>query len=340
MPNQLQRESEVLGAIRDLLEAGATGGKVADAMASVVAETSSLTMANLDEWERKIRTELWQAERTAPSPGWKFWNRAERFASWLDLCSGDGFRRERILRSVSHGAPNGFFFALALRRLNDWVPEVRAAARERLPYLSQCTAPEHVVDAIWYTLTHWDSWGRMQEADRQLLLELTSLGEVAPALKARILNASAGPASHVLAQTGRGPALDAWLVELARAAAQPSVRAKAYRCLFEERVVWTVGRRWLWTQIQWCKGRFELVLAERTLPRHDDILELLRAALNDRSPRVRRVAAEFVIKRLDLIGADARPIALRLASDTNATVAERGRHALTLLDSTALANNS
>lgn len=181
MPNQLERESLVLGAVRKLLEAGVSGGDAAEAMASLVAETSSLSLSNLDEWERKLRTELWQAERRPPSPRWKFWNRAERFASWLDLCSGDGFRRERILRSVSNAAPNGFFFAFALRRLNDWVPEVRAAAREHLPHWAERSAPEHVVDALWYTFAHWGSWGRLEEADRQLLVALTSIDKIASA---------------------------------------------------------------------------------------------------------------------------------------------------------------
>jgi transposase len=335
MPSQTQQESTVLGAVRALLDATASGNRFADAMASVVAETSSLPLARLDEWERKVRAELWLAARRSPSPSWKFWSSPDRFASWLDLCSGDGFRRERILRSLSDGAPNSFFLVLALRRLNDWVPEVRAAARERLPLLSERSNPEHVVDALWYTFAHWSSWGRLEEVDRQLLVELTSNGQVAPLLKSRIHQASAGPAAYVLTQAGRGPGLDAWLAELARTAVQPSVRAMAYRSLFDERMVWTVGRRWIWTEVQWCKGRFEPVVAERILPRTEGLRQLLGLAMGDRSAQVRRVAAEFVFKHLDLLGPEAHPIALRLASDSNATVAERGRFALKLLDATS-----
>jgi hypothetical protein len=332
MPIQLQREPEVIGAVRALLEAGASGRSVAEAMAAVVAATSSLPLANLDEWERKLRTELWHADGRPPFPGWKLPNRPERFASWLDLCSGDGFRRERILRSLSDRAPNAFFLALALRRLNDWVPEVRSAARDRLPHLSARSAPEHVVDALWYTFAYWSSWGRAGDADQQVLIGLMSIGNVAAALKLRIRQATAGPASHVLSQAGRGSTLDESLPELAGTAIQPSVRAKAYRSLFEERVVWTVGRRWVWTQLQWCKGRFEPVLAERQLPKTEHISELLKAALNDRSPRVRRVAAEFLISHPDLFDSDARGIAVRLAADSNATVAERGRYLLKILE--------
>jgi hypothetical protein len=332
MLDPLQRESLVLEAVRALLEAGTSGGDVSAAMASMVAATSSLHLCNLDDWERKLRAELLQVERRSDSPRWKFWSRRERFASWLDLCSANGFRRERILRSASNGAPSSFIFALALRRLNDWVPEVRAAARERLPVWAERSAPEDVVDALWYTFTYWGSWGRLEDADRALLVALTSIEKVACALEARIQHASAGPAAHVLSQAGRGPALDSWLPELAHAAVQPSVRAKAYRCLLEGRVVWTVGRRWIWTQIQWCKGRFEYVLAERPLPKCERLLDLLGRAMDDRSPLVRRVAAEFFITHLGLVGDDAPAIALRFASDSNPTVAERGRYALTQLE--------
>ena len=51
---------------------------------------------------------------------------AQRGATcWYDLLSGDGFRRERFLLEVNEGAPSAFLLAMFLRRLNDWVPQVR-----------------------------------------------------------------------------------------------------------------------------------------------------------------------------------------------------------------------
>jgi hypothetical protein len=175
----------------------------------------------------------------------------------------------------------------------------------------------------------------MEEADRQLLVDLTSVGTVASVLSVRIRRAAGGPAAHVLAQAGRGPALDPYLTEFASAAVQPSVRAKAYRCLLEERMVWIAGRRWKWTEIQWCKGRFEPVIAERALPRTGRLLELLTNAVKDRSAFVRRVAADFAISRPDVVRTEAPDFAARLATDANATVAERGRYLMTLLDKRA-----
>jgi hypothetical protein len=335
MPEQLPREASVLGAVRELSRRVASNDRPDEAMASVMAETSLLTLSNLDDWERKLRAEGEFAEPAQPQSRWKFWNRPECFASWLDLCSANGFRRENILRCRQGQAANAFFLALALRRLNDWVPEVRVAARESLPHLAEASSTENVVSALWYTLAHCGSWGRMGAAERQLLVELTTIGNVAPALSLRILRAAAGPAAHVLAEAGRGPALDPYLREFAGQAVQPSVRAMAYRCLVEERIVWTVGRKWIWTELQWCKGRFERITEERALPKTERMVELLAGAVSDRSVLVRRVAADLVIDRLDQVQAEAPDIVMRLATDPNRTVAERGRYAFTVLDKKA-----
>lgn len=332
MPNQLQNGAAVSDAVRRLLAAGLAGYEVADAMTSLIAVTSLLSLNNLDNWERKIRAELWAMEQRLSPTRWNASKTPARFASWLDLCSGDGFKRERILRTLSEGAPNGFFCSLALRRLNDWVPQVRAAAREHLPHIVERSNPERVVDALWSALAHCASWGRMQDADRQILADLISIKQVALALKSRIMKATAGPVTQILSQAGRAPALDGWLGEFASAAIQPSVRAKAYRCLLEGRMVWVVGRKWKWTDLAWCKGRFEPVLGERALSSQSGhFVANLRMASVDRSPLVRRVAAELLIKHLSSIGADAPRFAEQLASDPSAYVAERGRFALARL---------
>jgi hypothetical protein len=290
-----------------------------------------IPLNKLDAWERMIRTQLWTFEHKPTSVWWKFRKRRAGFASWLDLCSGDGFRRERIMRSLSGGAPNAFFLTLAVRRLNDWVPQVRAAAREHLPRLAECSDPEHVVDALWHVLAHCGSWGRMEDADRQLLADLISVERVAIALGSRILVATAGPVTQILSQAGRAPALDHRLKEFANSAIQPSVRAKAYRCLLEGRMAWVVGRKWRWTDLKWCKGRFEAVIEERAIAESVDFLACLRQALVDRSALVRRVAAEFLIKELRSIGNEAVSFAEQLASDRSAYVAERGCFALASL---------
>lgn len=328
----MEHDSAVVEAIRRHLAAGSSSRTAA--MVDVVAETSSLALTNLDRWERTIRAELWLAERHPTLSHWKVWSRAAHQDSWLHLCSGDGYRRERALLGLSEGVPNSFSFSLVLRRLNDWVPQVRAAARERLKAIAERSDPTHIADALWCTFPHWSSWGRMEPVDRAAILGLTSFEQVAHILKLRILSAAAGPAAQVLSQAGRAPALDEWLVEFAEAAVEPSVRARAYQFLLEGRVLWVAGRRWVWTEIQWCKGRDEPILEERRLPQSNNVLNLLHAAVADRSPLVRRVAADFVVQRRDSLGVDALDLARRLSADSSSYVALRGRFALTKLVAT------
>lgn len=330
MPQSLQSEEVVVLAIRHFLQSSRDEER-ADLLTTLATATSRLSLTNLDAWERLIRAELWAAGQTRQTARWKFWETPDRPISWLDLCSADGFTRERALKALPEIVPNGFFFSLALRRLNDWVPQVRSAAREHISIIATQSQPGHVVDGLWSTLPYFTSWGRMTPEDQEVFMSLISIEQVALSLKARIVEAVVGPSSAVLAHAGRTPALDPWLSEIASNAIQPSVRAKAYRALLEHRMVWTAGRKWAWTDLKWCKGRFEPVLGERPISVDTPFLDVLRAVLVDSSPIVRRLAGEFLIKHIDSIGADSILLAKALASDPSPYVSERGGFALSKL---------
>jgi len=327
MPLLLQKINALVNTVRDLLQSSRPTRSSAEAIAKLEAETSGLPLTQLDGVEQMIRQELRYEGHASSRPGMSMPELA-RPLTWLDLCSGNGYTRERALRCLSSAAPNALFLALALRRLNDWVPQVRQAAREQLPTIAAASAPAHVAEALWSLLPHALSWGRMEPADQATLAALISIEPVALVLKNRIRDAAAGPASTILAQVGRTPALDGWLGEIARDAVQPSVRARAYRSLFEARTVWVTGRRWAWIDQYWGKRKLEAVVGERAIPVEAPFLDTLKQALNDRSPIVRKVGAEFLIKRLDSVGEDAPRMAAALAADPSRYVAERGRFAL------------
>lgn len=333
MRYQVQVENEILVAVRQFLQSGLSGNENPAAFGVLVALTSSLPLNNLDEWEKKIRAEFCGIESVVASSSdqWKFRRSPKCFTSLLDLCSADGYRRERVWRTTAEGIPNGFFFAMAVRRLNDWVPEVRAAACENLPRIAACSNPEHIVDGLWGTLPHSNTWGRIGDAERHVLAEIIGTEPVTLALKLRIIRATAGPAPAMLVQAGRSAALDPWLDEIARFSIQPAVRAKAYRSLLEGRMVWVTGRKWIWTDLKWCKGRYDPVIGERSLSVKAPLLGNLRLALSDSSPLVRQVGAELLIKNLASLGEDARNLAREVASDRYPAIAERGRFALTKL---------
>lgn len=331
MSYQQEHKAEVLSAVRRFAQSVNSGRKIVADMSMLVDATSNLSLTNLDFWERLIRWEFSRELKVSMPAKWKFWVRTTPFLTWIDLCSEDGFKRERTLRSLSGAAPNRFFFALAVRRLNDWVSQVREAAREKLPSIAKDTDPEYVVDVLCSAFPHWNSWGRIREKDRQVLVEIASMEKVSYSLKSRILSAVSGPMTLVLSQAGRSESVDRYLGEIARKAIQPSVRAKAYRCLLEGKMVWVAGRKWRWTDVRYCKGKFEPILCDRTIFDTTPFLETLKSAAMDSSPIVRRVAGEMLIRMPEKAGAESARLAERLASDSSPSVAERGRFALSKL---------
>ena len=318
----------VVYAVRDLARSVYSGDKVEAAMSALVATTSQLPLVNLDYWENLIRFELMQSLRSSIRPKWGCWSKLNQSLSWLDLISCDGYMREKTLLTMNGAAPNVFFFSMIIRRLNDWVPQVRKAARERIPKIASESNPEHVVEVLCIVLSNWNSWGRIEEADKKILLQIASQDAVIELLKHKLISSSSGPLLLLLSQLGRTAILDKHLEQISASALQPWVRARAYRILFERRIVWVEGKRWEWTDIRYCKGRLKSIVSERSLEIQIPFLKLLERSAIDRSSIVRRVSAEFLIQELDSLGDLSKVYADKFAADSSSSVSERGKFAL------------
>ncbi|HYE70938.1 MAG TPA: hypothetical protein VD932_05365 [Aquabacterium sp.] len=331
-----QLEEGLRAAVRSFAASMSSTSPVVADMSTLVRATSTLPLFNLAYWERLIRDEFELARPVCPiaeSSGWrallastvsKGKERAERHLTWIDLNSRDGRERERVLRTLAGPAPNSFFFALAARRLNDWVPQVRAAAREAIPRLALSSDPEHVVETLCAMLPSWIAWGRAEESDRQVIATLTTSPGVAASLKRRLFESTAGPMPVVLSQALQTKVFDEDLADIAAKAIQPAVRARAYRTLLMGKAVWVAARRWQWTDVRYCQGRVTNVLGERPLTVSPMLLDTLIAAAADQSSLVRRVAAEALVREMGHLGDAVLPLARQFAHDPSPPVAERG----------------
>ncbi|MEX2964210.1 hypothetical protein [Microbulbifer sp. TYP-18] len=297
-------------------------------MAALVDATSQLPLSKFNYWERLIRSEYEMVLERSTRKRLRFWLKRRELLTWLDLISWDGYRRERALRAISEGAPNAFFFSMALRRLNDWVPQVRKAAIEKLPIIAKKTKPSHVVEALCVAFSNWNSWGRIEEAGKRALLRIASVEEVSEPFKEKLIFSTSGPMPSVFAQLGRTTTLDSNLFEIAERAIQPSVRAKAYRSLFEGRMVWIEGWKWEWKDIYRSEWKRKLILSERILDIPVSLMNLLEKSSEDRSSFVRRISAEFLIRNLENLGDNAYYFAQKFSLDSASPVSERGRFAL------------
>lgn len=324
---RMDAAEEVRAAVRSCLRTGQVEG----GSNPVFAVTGGICLTGLDDWERIIREEVRAYEyRRGQASTWAA-PATHTFATWTDLCSYDGYRRERALRSLG-GAPNPFFMALVFRRLNDWVPEVRRAARESLKAIVDDTDPVDVASALFAILPFWGSWGRMDQNDRNVLYEIAFSAPVNSAIIDRLACGVTGPLSRIMSELCRTPLLDRSISRLAREAVQPAVRARAYRALMEGRVSWVVESRWEWVNSLCLDKRRVTITEERELTIEvPSTLITLRVAAQDPSPKVRRVAAEILIRDLDMIGEEAVHLARYFSRDRSRAVAERGAFALRCL---------
>lgn len=333
-------EDKITSAVKEFARSINSGGKVVADMSALIDVTDKLPLSSFDFWERLIRSEFSLALRQSSPPVWKVWSKPKELVTWLDLICWDGHRREKALRALSGAAPNAFFFSLAVRRLNDWVPQVRKAAREKLPEIARSTDPEYVVEALCVALSNWSSWGRIEGPDKEVLLQIICEKEIARSFRSKLVSSASGPMPSLFSQLGRTPILDGEIEEIAGSAIQPSVRAKAYRSLFERRIVWVEGRKWEWTDIRYCEGRLKPIVADRKLDIRTPLLELLKKSAEDRSPIVRRVSAEILIRELGSLRSVARVFAEKFASDKSRPVSERGEFAIRKLDEAERSNAS
>ena len=333
-------EDKVKVAVREFASSIKSGRTVVADMSALVDVTSELPLSSFDYWERLIRSEFSIALREITSPMWKIWSKPNELLTWLDLISWDGYRREKTLRTLSGAAPNTFFFSLIVRRLNDWVPEVREAAREKLLDIAKASNPDYVVEALCIALFNWNSWGRIEEADKKVLLQVICEDEIAISLRHKLISSISGPMPSLYSQLGRTPILDGNIEEIASLAIQPSVRAKAYRSLYEGRIRWIEGRKWEWTDIRYCKGRLKPIVSERKIDVHIALIDLVKRSAEDRSSIVRRISAEILIQEIEILDVIAREYAEKFASDKSDAVSERGLFALKKLERLKNANAS
>lgn len=328
MASQQESSDRVLKAVAEFVSSLYAGRSVCPDMSALIQATSSLRLSSFDDWEQLVRAGIDWAENKHKPSKWRFWAAPTPFPTWIDLCSWDGYKRERTLRALAGAAPNAFFLALAARRLNDWVPEVRAAARETLPPIAAASDPADVASMLCAVLPHWNSWGRMEAHDKQVILDIASIEAVVRELKAQIISTPAGPMAEILAQVGRAPALGASLQEIASQAVQPAVRAKAYRAMLDGKMVWLEGRAWEWTDRSRFTGYRRAIHGHRLLSDHVPSAALLKAAIADPSNVVRRVVGDVLIRETEPLDGLSWELAMRLASDKHPSLSARGQFLL------------
>ena len=244
--------------------------------------------------------------------------------TWLNLCHPDGYIREQALHALPARIPSTACVILVLLRLNDWAAPVRDAARHRLTAFAAATAPQYLATALGYILRYWTSWGRMSPASKQDALAVLLSDAVAAQLATALARSPAGPMTTLLAQLGQVATIDRHLPHIAAHAIQPGLGAKVYKSLLSGKTTWVAGKEQEWIERRHNLYRWRTHLDSRPLTITVEHDPTLRQAAADRSPIVRRVAADAIIAALPHLG----PCEQHLAVDPNPSVAERGAYIL------------
>jgi hypothetical protein len=252
--------------------------------------------------------------------------------AWLFLFHADGYVREAALKIIYAPPESPFFFAALALRLNDWVPEVRAAAKRCLALVSPRISSAVAADTALFLFGRRLLWVRWSGEDEALdrVFERPDVGD---AIAMRLHDGVAGPLAACLRQALRYPSFDKHLGTLAATAVQPAVRALALGCLIAGKVEWPVGFTWTWIDKVYGKRKQVPVFASRQLEcSRRPLAELIKDGVSNRSSAVRIVAADALVKaRAEF--PDIEVLVRQLASDPVPAVRLRGTYLLQAGDS-------
>ena len=242
---------------------------------------------------------------------------------FIFLFHGSGYLREAALKKIERTPPSAFYFAAIAYRLNDWVDEVRVAAKDCARRTFGKTDARDIADAFVFLIDGVRSWQRW-DAESAILEGALGRPDVLPLLVERFKTGNAGPLGTILRLSMKRPWFDANLRALATEARLPSVRAVALDALLGGRATWNEGFEWQWIDKSMGLRRRVTSIGSREIP-HLDVeafAALLETGAKDRSPVVRKVAADHIIRNRQHPARVGKALSI-LRSDSNAAVRTR-----------------
>lgn len=240
---------------------------------------------------------------------------------YLFIFHRDGWLREAALNRISAPPSSPFYFAAVSYRLNDWVPQVRSAAKACAERIFSKAAPALAARSALFLLERRQVWSRWDD-EASVLDEVFARQEVVDELAAILLTAVTGPMGRIFRQSLRQPQLDRHLTTLAREATMPAVRVVALQTLLDGSAQWPIGFKCQWIDKSLGISRRVTDFAEREIERTDSLESLLETGAQDRSAAVRRVAASGLIRHRSTIS-NADAIIQLLRDDRSSAVRER-----------------
>ena len=214
--------------------------------------------------------------------------------AWLFLFHPNGHIREAALRHVNTPPNSSFFLSALAWRLNDWVGQVRQAAKHCIERIAAGVSPEIAAETGLYLLSRHLIWERWRDEAETLDLILAR-EDVIAAIADRLRMQTNGPMAACLRNALQHSSIDRHLPALAARAVQPSVRAVAYQCLISGKARWQIGYEWIWIDRVYGLRKRIPTFETRELMRDHAAATYIADGLLDKSAFVRKIVADVMI---------------------------------------------
>ena len=257
----------------------------------IVRASAEITLdAKLSYRDRGLLGRILGNDRTAHL---QFLEKMPRLAH-LFLFHSDGHLREASLNQIDGALESPFFFAAIAWRLNDWVPQVRSAARACADRTFVKTDASLIAAAQSALLVKARRWGRWQGAGSELQ---SAFGrpDVGQAIFDAIMSGKNTGTGAVLRAVLQESSLDAKLIALFEAARLAEVRAIALRTLVTGCFAWRSGYEWQWENKVYGFRKRRAIIVRREIEHTIDVAPLIRRGAADKSAMVRRAAADGLV---------------------------------------------
>lgn len=255
--------------------------------------------------------------------GWETALDAEPDLAWLLTFHGNGYARQAALDALSSPPLCPFEFVAVVYRLNDWVPQVRDAAKRYAENQLSEANPETIAESAFFLIPQMTLFRRWDEQAASVVRESIYQQHVLCELKSKLLAQRGGKVGAVLRLLLKHPDLDSSLEKLAFTAHLPVVRAIALETLLMGRAQWLVGYRREWLNKALGISRRAPSFKSRAVHVEFELGRALSAGCADKSSTVRRVLADFLVSRRGRFTPDMARACVELKNDQNAAVRSR-----------------
>ena len=247
---------------------------------------------------------------------------------FLFIFSGNGYEREAAANAISAPCKSEFEVLSLCYLLNDWVPNVRAAALQAMQRSLPSTKRALIDGVASYLFEETGRFGRMEHQEINALNGFLFTPDIVETLISRLTAGLESRPENLLKRLLVHAETDRFLPDIwSNTSLRPSVRSIALQPLLNGNIKWQDGYKFEWIDKLFNEKRRVPQIVSRPLSISVDVHQLYAEALKDKSPLIVKTTLQSLITtRTDI--ADFRPVIERLKASKRPAIRERAEFLL------------